>query len=301
MSDSHSTGVGGSGGSEAALDAGDHQVADHLAGDAGGGGVPAEDLAVAGVDGEQQADDAAVAAGDLAVVGTPADVRAERYDRTIVGPAGPAGGVGLQGEAGGAQDAEHALAVDRRLAAATTLAIEQGREPAVAVGRALVDEPAQGGQELGVAGLAVGLPGPALPAGGLDQVGTGHAQRVGDGLHREASSSHELDRKGAFFGRASSRASLRISFSSVFRPSRHSSCAHPPFQLAHAAGADDVLVGGDRLEPALLHAPLPGEEQARRDARAGGRHRTPTCRAASPLRPGEPSRRSTSGAGAGRT
>ena len=76
------------------------------------------------------------------------------------------------------------------------LAIGQGREPAVAVGRALVDEAAQGGQELAVAGLAIGLPGPLLPAGRLGEVGTG--QRVGDGLHREASSSHELDREGSF-------------------------------------------------------------------------------------------------------
>ena len=73
--------------------------------------------------------------------------------------------MGLQGEAGGPQDPEHALAVDRRLAARASLAVEQGREPAIAVGRALVDEAAEGGQELGVAGLAIGLPGPALPAG----------------------------------------------------------------------------------------------------------------------------------------
>jgi hypothetical protein len=109
--------VGRPGGTEAALDAGDHQVPDDLARDAGGGGLPAENLALASVGGEQHADDAGVTTGDLEVVRTPADVRAERHDGAVVGPAGPAGGVGLQGEAGGAQGAEHALAVDRRLAA----------------------------------------------------------------------------------------------------------------------------------------------------------------------------------------
>ena len=48
-----------------------------------------------------------------------------------MGPAGPPGSVGLQDEAGGTQDAEYALAVDRRLATAATLAIEQGRESAL--------------------------------------------------------------------------------------------------------------------------------------------------------------------------
>jgi hypothetical protein len=50
--------------------------------------------------------------------------------------------VDLQGEVSVAQDAQHALAVDRRLPSVAALAIEQGAEPTVAVGRALVDEPA---------------------------------------------------------------------------------------------------------------------------------------------------------------
>jgi hypothetical protein len=37
--------------------------------------------------------------------------------------------------------------------------------------------------------------------------------------------------------------------------------AHPPFQLAHAAGAHDVLIGGHRLEAALLHAALQVESR----------------------------------------
>ena len=92
----------GLGRAKAALDARDHGVLDHLAGDAGRRCRPGDDLAVAGVDGEQHADGRAVAAADLEVVGAPAHVRAERHDDAVVGPRGPPAGVGLQGEAVGA-------------------------------------------------------------------------------------------------------------------------------------------------------------------------------------------------------
>ena len=48
---------------EALLDTADHHVADHLAGDAGGGGHPADDLAVVAIEGEGDAHDLAVPAG----------------------------------------------------------------------------------------------------------------------------------------------------------------------------------------------------------------------------------------------
>ena len=54
----------GADGIEAALDAIQHHVADHLAGDAAAGcGDPGDDLAVMGVDGEGDADDLAIPAG----------------------------------------------------------------------------------------------------------------------------------------------------------------------------------------------------------------------------------------------
>jgi hypothetical protein len=56
-------GVRGLGGAEAPLDASNHQVADHLTGDASRGGRPSHDLAIAGVDSEQHAYDILVAAG----------------------------------------------------------------------------------------------------------------------------------------------------------------------------------------------------------------------------------------------
>ena len=54
---------------------------------------------------------------DLEMVGAPTDVGAQRDHDAVVGSARPAGGVALQGQTGiGLQDAEHALAVDGRLA-----------------------------------------------------------------------------------------------------------------------------------------------------------------------------------------
>src|SRR5271165_2285433 len=51
--------------SEAALDALQHQITDHLPADTTGGGAPGHDLPIAGVQGEGDPDNLAVPAGDL--------------------------------------------------------------------------------------------------------------------------------------------------------------------------------------------------------------------------------------------
>ncbi len=76
----------GADGVEPALDAVQHHVADHLAGDAAaGGGDPGDDLAVVGVDGEGDADDLTVPAGDLEAVGRPSLIGPGRDDGAPVG------------------------------------------------------------------------------------------------------------------------------------------------------------------------------------------------------------------------
>src|SRR5262245_45643746 len=62
---------------ESTLDASNHQVAHHLAGDAGSRGQPADDLAIAGIDSKQHTHDLAITTGELEVIGAPADVRAQ--------------------------------------------------------------------------------------------------------------------------------------------------------------------------------------------------------------------------------
>src|SRR5580704_4429471 len=58
----------------ALLDAVNHHVADHLTRDAGGRGHPADDLAVVAIEGEGDADDLAVPAGELEAIRAPTDV-----------------------------------------------------------------------------------------------------------------------------------------------------------------------------------------------------------------------------------
>ena len=69
---------------EALLDAADHHVADHLAGDAGGGRHPADDFAIMAIEGEGDPHDFAAPAGELQRVRAPAAVRADRRHLAIV-------------------------------------------------------------------------------------------------------------------------------------------------------------------------------------------------------------------------
>lgn len=71
---------------EAAPDALDHEVTDHLAGDACGGSDPADDLAVMAVECEGGAHDLAVPAGELQTVRAQADVGPQCDDAAVVPP-----------------------------------------------------------------------------------------------------------------------------------------------------------------------------------------------------------------------
>src|SRR5215472_13138826 len=84
---------------KALLDAVDHHVADHLAGDAGRRGNPADDLAVVAIEGEGNAHDLAIPAGELQAIRAPADVRAQRGDLAVVIAATAVSGVASQQQA----------------------------------------------------------------------------------------------------------------------------------------------------------------------------------------------------------
>ena len=75
------------------LDASDHQVAHHLAGDAGGRGQPGHDLAIAGIDSKQHTHDLAITTGELEVIGAPADVRAQCNHDAVMPAPWPAAGM----------------------------------------------------------------------------------------------------------------------------------------------------------------------------------------------------------------
>jgi len=141
-----------------------------------------------------------------------------------VGAAGPPGGVGREGEPVRPQDAQHPLGIDARLAARVQCPVHQCGDAAIAVARAGIDDRADCRQQLRILGLAVGTARLGGAAQALGQVGAGHAERVGDRLHREppVEPPQELSGEVGFFVRARSSASFRISTSMVLRPSRRS-------------------------------------------------------------------------------
>ena len=125
--------------SKAALDALDHHVADHLAGDARGRRQPADHLAVVTVESEGYTDDLAVPAGELQRVGAPADIRADRDHPAVMLARGPAAGVALKEQPMLLHQAIDPLRVDRVLAGGSPLALEERGDPPVAIGRPPAD------------------------------------------------------------------------------------------------------------------------------------------------------------------
>src|SRR6516162_1344022 len=85
-------------GPEPTLDANNHQIAHHFAGDAGGRGRPGDDFPIASVDGKQDPEELAIAASELEMIGAPTDIRAQGDHDTVVGASWPAASVPLQGQ-----------------------------------------------------------------------------------------------------------------------------------------------------------------------------------------------------------
>ena len=97
---------------EPALDAGQHQIAHHFAADPAGCGVPGDDLTIARVDREGDADHLAIPASDLQRIGRPALVGRQGDDAAIVRAHGTQAGMGLQQQVRLAHEAEDPLMVD---------------------------------------------------------------------------------------------------------------------------------------------------------------------------------------------
>ncbi len=93
----------------------------------------------------------------------------------------------------------------------------------------------------------------------LGEIGARNAQCLGDGAHRETSSFHNTSDKVGFFTRAASSASLEISSSIVFLPSRRSS-SRTFFSRSRTCEAPTTSSSA-----ALGHATLPRKKLRRRD------------------------------------
>src|SRR5216683_875691 len=186
------------------------------------GGDPADDLAVVAIEGEGQAHGLAVPAGELETVRAPADIGAQCCHLAVVlARAAPAGVPGQQ-QAMPPHQPIDPLGVDRGQTVGSPLALEERGDPPVPVGWSRVDEAADVGGQLKVAITVLRSAFRPHTLDALGDVRAGEAERLGDRLHREPSGSTELDSKIAFFARAKSSASLRISFSMVLRPKSRS-------------------------------------------------------------------------------
>ena len=140
-------------GSGTAVDANNHQIAHHFAGDAGGRGRPGHDFPVASVDGEQDTEELTIAASELEMIGAPTDIRAQSDHDTVVGAPWSAASVPLQGQFIDLHDPQHSLGIDRWLAFSLLLPVHQPCDAPVSVGRALVHEPTDQHQQRFVSGL----------------------------------------------------------------------------------------------------------------------------------------------------
>src|SRR5690606_31336947 len=73
-------------------------------------------------------------------------------------------------------------------------AIEERGDPPIAIGWPLIYQPANDGQKLCILGLVIGAARLRSAFQPLVEVGTGYAQRVCDGLHREPSFGNKIGR-----------------------------------------------------------------------------------------------------------
>ena len=121
-------------GIEPSLDAGEHQNAHHLAADAAGAGLPGDDLAVTGVDGEGDPHDFAVRAADLQPVRGPALVGRRSYDLPFMRTNRPQADIRLQQKVGLRHQAKDALVVDGLCTGRPSRLVQQRGDAPVALG-----------------------------------------------------------------------------------------------------------------------------------------------------------------------
>jgi hypothetical protein len=207
-----------SGGPKALLHALEHQIADHLTGDAAGTGTPRHDLSIAVIEREGHPHHLAVPASDLEAIGRPTQVRPDRDDLAVVYAARGLAGIPLQEHPVLRHQAVYALVVDPRKAAFKPFTVHQRRDPPVAVSRSLIDQRAQRLQQFGILGFKVSRARLGRPLQSLRQLRSRHAQHFSNPLHGISSSGNDGKRGIHLFSCATLTASRRISFPAVFLP-----------------------------------------------------------------------------------
>jgi hypothetical protein len=137
------------------LDALEHQVTEHLAGDVTGRGDSGHHLPIVGIEREGGADALTVPAGDLEAILGPSEVRADRDDLAIVSTPWRLGGVALQQESGLRHQSVNAFVVQPGEPCALTLSIEQCPDPTITARRPIIRQRSDGCQDLGIRRLLI--------------------------------------------------------------------------------------------------------------------------------------------------
>jgi hypothetical protein len=184
---------------KASLDALEHEIADHLAGDTAGCGVPGHHLAIASVECEGDTNALAVPAGDLEAIRGPAQVRADRDDLPVVGSSRRLSGIALQQKAILRHQAVNAFVVEPGKSCALTLSVKQRPDPTIPVRRPIIRQRSDGRQDLSILLLLLS-PSRATPfAKTRVKLRVRDAKRIGNRLHSEPSSGNDGNREISFF------------------------------------------------------------------------------------------------------
>ena len=196
------------------------QVTNVLASDAARGGEEAQGFAITAVQCEGDPHLLTVIATNLEAVGAPTSIAFIHRDATVVAPL-DATGVAIKYETVGLHDPVDPFVVGRLVPGGKCPAPEDGMDPPVAVGRQLGDDRLDRNHEFIVRQRWPTDPRLRPFPQPVNQIGAGHPDHLCDGLHREPSFGSDGGSRSCFFEPAAcSSASLRISASNVFLPSR---------------------------------------------------------------------------------
>lgn len=167
--------------------------------------------------------DVPVPAGELEAVAAPTQVRAHHDDLAVVGQINPFRIAPCQQHLVYLHDPVDAFVIDQLVAVFAQQAVQDRRNPPIAIGRALCDQIPDQWNNRRVLHFMVAPPRICGSLDPFDQIKARDAERSGNRLHRKSSLCSDADSKVGFFDCDLAKASFRISTSMVLRPRRRSS------------------------------------------------------------------------------
>src|SRR5262245_17668031 len=203
----------------AMLDGSEHQITNVLTADPTCGSEETHGLAITAIEREGDPHPLTVVAADLKAIGAPAAVARIDGDASVMSPLNAAD-MAIKQQVVGLHHPVNPLVIGRLQASGQRLALEDGVDTPVAVGRQLGDDRLNLRHEFVVWQRRPANPFLRSLSHAFDQIGAGVSNHLRHGFHREPSFGGDGGSRNRFFDPvACSNASLRISASSVFLPS----------------------------------------------------------------------------------